>query len=165
MGKVWTKDAEREQLRKIAELIEETECGSYIRMAFAGCVKMAEENIEFDFANSYPDQIEFKDKQNAEMGEKLLKLEHENQAMITHLDEKDAEIEKLNHLLESKKIEAEKLEQNAHDAGEMYAELEQECAEKDAEIIRLRAEIVRMRLSMMTDKGYAELYDAVKGVE
>lgn len=165
MGKVWTKDAEREQLRKIAELIEETECGSYIRMAFAGCVKMAEENIEFDFANSYPDQIDFKDKQNAEMGDRLLKLEHNCDAMSETIKAKDAEIEKLGHMLESKKIEAEKWEQNAHEAGELYCELEKECKQKDAEIIRLRAEIVRMRLSMMTDKGYAELYECVKGVE
>jgi len=65
--KLWTKDAEREQLRKIAELIDETEPGSYIRMAFAGCVRMAEENIEYDFANSYPELLEYKDKQIVEL--------------------------------------------------------------------------------------------------
>lgn len=164
MGKVWTKDAEREQLRKIAELIEETECGSYIRMAFAGCVKMAEENIEFDFANSYPDQIDFKDKQNAEMGEKLLKLEHENQAMEQHLKEKEAEIQKLGHMLESKSAECNRIAEE-RDAMADCVDGSNEIIDKaDAEIRKLKAEIVRMKFDRMTEEQVSELYEKMEGV-
>lgn len=159
MGKVWTKDAEREQLRKIAELIDETEPGSYIRMSFSGIIAMCEQNIAEDACNNMPDRLEIREKRIAELeaqlrnkdsecGNKILKLEYE-------IDTLDAETEKLmgqiadrDLLIESKdrqiadlRKQAEEWEQNSHDAGDLYAELEQECAEKDAEIIRLKAEI------------------------
>lgn len=167
-----TKAEERKVLAQIVALIDSTPMDSYIRMAFLNVPDYAERNIADDAGynpvaerDMWEKRCYEKDCELQKTAQKLLRLEHENQALSTHLDEKDAEIEKLNHLLESKTREANEWEQNAHDAGDLYCELEEECKQKDAEIIRLRAEIVRMRLGMMTDKGYAELYDAVKGVE
>ena len=97
MGKIWTKDAEREQLRKIDALIEETEVGSYIRMAFSGCVKMAKDNIDNDFANSFPEMIAEREKCICDLKQKaidkswdhkddILRLEHERDALQSNLD-------------------------------------------------------------------------------
>lgn len=49
---MWTKEQEREQLRKIVALIEETGVGSYISMSFSGIPEMCERNIAEDSANN-----------------------------------------------------------------------------------------------------------------
>lgn len=166
MGKVWTKDAEREQLRKIAELIDETEPGSYIRMSFSGIIAMCEQNIAEDACNNMIDRLEIREKRIAELEEKLrmkdaecsaklLRIEHENDALDAETERLMATIHDRDLIIESKdrqiadlRKQAEEWEQNSHDAGDLYAELEAECAEMQNEIIRLKA----------------ELYDYMKGV-
>lgn len=147
-----TKAEEREQLRKIERLIMETEDGSYIRMAFAGCVKLAEENIEYDFGNSYPDIVEYKVKEIVRQSETIINLEHDLDVSERKIEELENRISTLVHLCDSKDAQiadtkrlADEWEQNAHDAGEMYCELERECAEKCAENMRLKAEIYDLR--------------------
>ena len=146
--KTWTKDAEREQLRKIAELIEETEANSYIRFAFAGCVKMAEENIEYDFANSYPDLIEFKDKQISEfrrdaegMQERIKELEQAKKDAREYRASAESVIDNMQEEITGWKNKfsdavslADEWENNAHD-------MANQLSHKDAEIQRLKAEL------------------------
>ena len=55
-------------------------------------------------------------------------------------------------------------EKNAHDAGELYCKLEDECAELSAEVRKLKAEIVRMRMRSMTEAEIASLYEKTEGV-
>ena len=160
MAKVWSKDAEREQLQKIAALIEETEPGSYIRMTFAGVPEICRRNIEDDFGDIPVQDLEEErnrhEKDNAEMGAKLLRLEHENQALQTHLDAAEDQIALLQRT-------ADEWEKNANDAGEMYTELEEECRAKSQEITRLRAEIVRMKFERMTESDLATMYEKMEG--
>lgn len=47
-----TKNEERQILNQIAALIDEAGKDSYIGYAFAGCVEIANDNIDNDFANS-----------------------------------------------------------------------------------------------------------------
>lgn len=56
-------------------------------------------------------------------------------------------------------------EQNAHNAGELYCELEEECRAKSQEITRLRAEIMRMKFERMTEFDLATMYEKMEGVK
>lgn len=150
MGKIWSKDAEREQLRKIRELIEETEIGSYIRMSFSGIVDLCERNITDDACDNMPELLENRDEEirqlrqkyanaDAKHGEILLNLEHEKNCLEDKIKAKDAEIEKLGHLLDSKVAECEKLK----DERDAMADSLDDCAtieeENTQEITRLKA--------------------------
>lgn len=150
MGKVWSKDAEREQLRKIRELIEETEVGSYIRMSFSGICEMCAQNIENDFADNMPELLEDRDEEirnlrqkcvnsDAKHGETILRLEHERDCLADKVKSQDAEIQKLGHLLDSKVAECEKLKEER----DAMADSLDDCAtieeENTQEITRLKA--------------------------
>lgn len=148
MGKAWTKEQETEQLRKISNLIEETEEGSYIRMAFAGCVKMAAENIEYDWGNSYLDTIQYKDQEIARLGRECDRLNKEWEKMhrtasdaLIEIDKLKAECKDAYAMADNNGEQAEEWEKHAHELSAMYTELEQKSLAKDAEIMRLKAEI------------------------
>lgn len=161
-----TKAEERKVLAQIVALIDSTPMDSYIRMAFMNVPDYAERNIADDAGynpvaerdmwerRAYEKDCQLQ-KLNAEMGEKLLKLEHENQAMATHLDEKDEEIAKLKHIADS-------WEKNAHDAGDLYAEMDAENARLELENRKLKAQIVRMRMERMTEDDMATMYDRME---
>ena len=151
-----TKAEELAVLGKIEKLIAETGNYSYIAMTFAGICDVCKSNIQNDFGDSpVTDLKELRESHIAEirMHEETKRMLAESQMMCRKtMDENE-------HL---RKLSAE-WEQNAHDAGEMYCELEKEIVEQNAEIIRLRAEIVRMKLERMTEEDYANLYIKMKG--
>lgn len=138
-----TKAEEREVLQKICDLIKSTGTDSYISMAFRGVPEYAERNIAEDAAYNPVDELGSEYAKNlrkdSEYGQKLLKLEHENQALQTHLDEKDAEIEKLGHLLDSKCAEFNRLKEERDAMADSLDDLQTICEENDAEILRLKA--------------------------
>lgn len=140
---MWSKEAERNQLRKIEDLINETEPGSYIRMAFAGCVRMAEDNIENDFANNYPEIVESRDKTIAELRGKITANELDKKLMAEDLDRAGKREENL----EKQKEEAEKMIVELANENDKLA---QDSAWKDEEIERKNAEILKLK---------ARLYD------
>ena len=138
-----TKAEEREVLQKICDLIKSTGTDSYISMAFRGVPEYAERNIAEDAAYNPIDELasEYNKsmRRDAEMGSKLLNLEHEKNCLEDKLKAKDAEIEKLGHLLESKTAECEKLK----DERDAMADSLDDCAtieeENTQEIMRLKA--------------------------
>lgn len=145
MPKIMTKAEESAIVDQIESLINQTEANSYVRFAFAGCLRMARENIEFDFANSYPDMIEFKDKQISECRRDAEGM----QKRITELDGKLKKMaesyEDMCKIAENNGKDSEEWEKQAHDVSTMYCKLEKECADKDAEILCLKAEIYDLR--------------------
>ena len=157
-----TKAEERKVLEQVRNLISGTEL---VKKAFEGVLELAEENISCDFWLSFPDKLECERKENAEHGKRLLEVEHERDVLRQAVENKDAEIATLNHLLDSTQKNADEWEQNAHDAGDLYCELEKECSQKILEIRNLKAEIVRMKLERMTDVEYAELYEKMEGAK
>ena len=154
-----TKAEELKLLDKIAGLIAESGKDSYIAMTFAGVCDVCRRNIENDFGD-IPVQ-DWEDMRNMLGAERT--AHDETKRMLAEsqkycketLDALSAESVKLE---EQRKLTAE-WEQNAHDAGEMYCELEEEIKTQNAEIIRLRAEIVRMRMERMDESAIAELYE------
>ena len=144
-----TKSEELKLLEQIEGLILSAGADSYIGDTFAGVVEICRNNIVNDFGDFPVYDLDMERKRRADdnriHGENLLKVEHERDCLADSLKAKDAEIEKLGHLLDSKVAECENWEQNAHDAGEMYCRLEEEIKAKDAEIIRLKAEIYDLR--------------------
>lgn len=153
-----TKSEELKILEAIEGLILEAGPDSYIRMTFAGVPEVCRRNIENDFGN-----IPVQDLEDVR---KLLDAEErhhdETKRMLAESQKiaKDA-IDQRDKLL----AERDEWEQNAHDAGEMYAELEQENAVLTAEIRKLKAEIVRMRMERMDENAMAHLYDRMNEEE
>lgn len=167
-----TKAEERKVLAQIVALIDSTPMDSYIRMAFLNVPDYAERNIADDAGynpvaerDMWEKRCYEKDCELQKTAQKLLRLEHENQALSTHLDEKDAEIAKLNHLLESKSAECNRIAEE-RDAMADCVDGSNEIIDKaEAEIRRLKAEIVRMRMERMTDADMEKLYDKMEGEE
>ena len=156
MAKVWSKDAEREQLQKIAALIEETEPGSYIRMTFAGVCDVCKRNIEDDFGDSpVNDCANMRVAFDAER-----RMHDETKRQLADLQKMCKEALDLNDKLRKTADECTK---TAHDAWEMYPELEEECRAKSQEITRLRAEIMRMKFERMTEFDLATMYEKMEG--
>lgn len=89
---IMTKAQEREILNQISELIDSTEPGSYIRTAFSGCVQMAENNIRDDFANNYPDMIEYRDAQIETLKKEVADLRHDYKLEADHNEKLLAEL-------------------------------------------------------------------------
>ena len=152
-----TKAEELKLLEQIDALIKSADAGDYIPMTFAGIVEVCRRNIEDDFGDQPVRDLD------------LLRLDYDAERQMH--DETKRQLADSQKMCKEALDENEKLrklakewEQNAHDAGEMYCGLEEECKQKDAEIIRLRAEIVRMKLGRMTDMEYAELYEKMEGV-
>ena len=145
-----TKAEELKLLAQIDALIKSADAGDYIPMTFAGVVDVCRSNIENDFGIVPVQDME---KYLETHNETCRRLAEAQKMCIEAMDENER----------LRKLSAE-WEQNAHDAGDLYCELEEECKQKDAEIIRLRAEIVRMRMERMTEAEIAGLYDKTEGV-
>ena len=152
MGKMWTKDAEREQLRKIVALIEETEIGSYIRMSFSGIPEMCEQNITEDSANNMPDAVAFREKEITELKsqrntiennalEKIHRLEHEQSALEDNLKRTADQLEQYKQIVHNQSEKIGQLSEELCEAADTLAVRTKLLAEKDAEIIRLKAEL------------------------
>ena len=152
MAKIMTKAEESAIVDQIEKLINSTEANSYVRFAFAGCVKLARDNIEYDFGNSYPDMLEFKDKEIEEARRDAECLRKRIADKSSRIDELSAETIRLEDVIDNMENEltswsnkyanAEKVanawEEHAHDVAN-------QLSQKDAEIMRLKAEIYDLR--------------------
>lgn len=69
-----TKEQEREALAKIVKIIEGLGPGSYVGIAFEGCFKDAEDNIENDFGCSMKQKLESAETRLADAEERLKEL-------------------------------------------------------------------------------------------
>lgn len=151
-----TKAEELTLLDKIAGLIAESGEDSYITMTFAGIVDVCRRNIENDFGDSPVD-----DCSNMRFALDAERVAHdetkhqlaEAQKMCKEALDENERIRKL----------ADEWEKNAHDAGDLYCELEEECRAKSQEITKLRAEIMRMKFERMSEFDLATMYEKMEG--
>lgn len=104
-----TKDQEREALEKIKAIVEGLGQDSYIGTALEGCLEIAEENIENDFACSMKQRVEATVVQNSRLKEQIAELEKKlaesekdyeaaHEAALLVAEEKNAEIARLKAL-------------------------------------------------------------------
>ena len=136
-----TKDEERQALEKIKKIISALGEDSYIGFAFDGCVDLALENIENDFASSYKAKAENEAKKKAELLGLNAELEKEVELYKGLTDETAKKAEALNAKILEIDSKAKNLEA---DLISTVADLEDSriaLAEKDSEIIALKAKL------------------------
>lgn len=101
-----TKGQEREALAKIKEIVDGLGPDSYIGTALEGCLEIAEENIENDFACSMKQRVEASVVENSRLKAKIAELEDKlaesekdyevaHEAALLMAEEKNAEIARL----------------------------------------------------------------------
>jgi len=144
-----TKAEEIKLLAEIDRLIKSAGDDSYIHDTFAGIVAVCYGNIVDDFGNHPVQDLEEMRKRCEGMAETIDNLNEEvtewknkYSDTVQHYEEIIAELNRKNGELT---LSADAWEKNAHEAGDLYCELEKECAEKDMEIMRLKAEIYDLR--------------------
>lgn len=77
MASIASKEQERKVLEQITKLINSLGEDSYCGCAFAGCVEMAKESIDYDFCNSWQDKCDAKDKQVVKIHDQLVQAKEE----------------------------------------------------------------------------------------
>lgn len=117
-----TKRNERDTLEVIRRMVADLGPDSYLATAFEGCFEIAEQNIEFDFADSLQSRLEIAEK----------KLREEIAEKQQARDEAQRTIKKLEEQL----AESQKDWEAAHAANHVLAD------QKDAEIAALQAKVL-----------------------
>ena len=147
-----TKDQEREALEKIKAILDTLGLDSYVGTAFEGCLEIAEENIENDFAFSMKQRVEAAVVENSRLKERVKELEdklaesekdYEAAHAAAHLvaDEKDAEIQRLKTQAQELSEKLASAEEALEDANEEAGSAEARSGEAQAEIVRLKAKL------------------------
>lgn len=147
-----TKDQEREALEKIKAILDTLGLDSYVGTASEGCLEIAEENIENDFAFSMKQRVEAAVVENSRLKERVKELEdklaesekdYEAAHAAAHLvaDEKDAEIQRLKTQVQELSEKLASAEEALEDANEEAGSAEARSGEAQAEIVRLKAKL------------------------
>lgn len=147
-----TKDQECEALEKIKAILDTLGLDSYVGTAFEGCLEIAEENIENDFAFSMKQRVEAAVVENSRLKERVKELEdklaesekdYEAAHAAAHLvaDEKDAEIQRLKTKVQELSEKLASAEEALEDANEEAGSAEARSGEAQAEIVRLKAKL------------------------
>ncbi len=90
-----TKEQEREALEKIKAIVEGLGENSYVATAFAGCFEIAEENIEYDAADSLKERLEIAERRLKSDNEQLKAAECEIEQLIAKNDKLEKQVDKL----------------------------------------------------------------------
>lgn len=98
-----TKQEERQALKKIEKILAEAGEDSYIGMAFAGCCKIALENIENDFGNSLQESLNTAREDMEREHEMRLREQKETELLQAAVSRKCDEIEELRAQLNAEK--------------------------------------------------------------
>lgn len=100
-----TKEQERKAVEQIRAILATLGPDSYTATALDGCLEIAEQNIEFDFADSMKGRLEVAEAEVAKLREKLASsvkdYEAAHEAAHQVADDKDAEIARLQAQVES----------------------------------------------------------------
>lgn len=144
---VTSKEQEREALKKIQQIINSLGADSYIAAAFDGCIEMAEDNINDDFANSYKGIAEAAQKREREANE-VIKSQDK---VIKDLESERDNFKKLyEHEKEAYQRAADDLHQRASDnamLSEKIEYLENELEKPKLEIMKLKANIYDLMMA------------------
>lgn len=138
---VTSKDQERDALKKIQNIIKGLGSDSYVAAAFDGCIEMAEDNINDDFANSYKGIAEAAQKREREANEVIKSKDN----VIKDLEaERDKYKKRFEEMGERYKQTSDDLYQRTSDnkmLSEKIEYLENELEKPKLEIMKLKAKI------------------------
>ena len=151
-----TKAEELKLLEKIEDLVLTAPADSYIAMTFAGMGEVCRKNIENDFGDSPVRDLD-------DMREMYFAESRNHEQTKAQLAEAQKALKEALDLNDKLRKTADEWERNAHDAGELYCEIEEECRAKSQEITRLRAENMRMKFERMTEFDLATMYEKMEG--
>lgn len=138
-----TKDQEREALNKIVKIIESLGEGSYIDIAFEGCIELARENIENDSMVSMKQKFEYSQKSLDEYLKELDKVTDQKERF-------SREVHKLNEKLDKKDERIKELLQDQNELSEYITKLHNEIADFKDQINATKQENLELK---------AKLYD------
>ena len=150
---VTTKAQEREALRKITEILENLEPGSYVRMAITPRIlEMAADNIEYDFGNSPDDQIEHWQKTASDYREELFSLKEENarlEASTTQaLECANSRIKELERNLYESIDTTKRLEEERDAMTDSYNQLQFDYEAQERRVRELEDKSIRLKAKM-----------------
>lgn len=91
---VTTREQERKALAKIKEIVENLGENSYIATAFEGCFEIAEENIEYDFADSMKSRMELAREESDNSEQTAKALYSENISLKKQISRLEEQLEK-----------------------------------------------------------------------
>ena len=152
-----SKEQERKALEQIKAIIESVGGeDSYIGMAFRGCFKIAETNIENDFGNSLQDSLDYERQCLAEVRDDL----YETQKAYNLMVEKNRDqLEKIKGLEFDFKELARKLEKEQEQTYKTYEAFVKEKEERERIQVDSEIEIDRLNQEIIVLK--AKLYDLI----
>lgn len=162
-----TKADEKKILAQIVDLIQSTPMDSYIRSAFSGVPEYAVRNIDDDAAYNPVEERNMWEMRCGDLSIELKQVKKDNSEYRAStekvIDDMTEELTMWKNKYSDMCKSAEEWEQDAHDAGDLYYELEEECRAKSQEITRLRAKIMRMEFERMTEFDLATMYEKMEG--
>ena len=153
---ITTKEQERVALSRIREILETLEPGSYVRMAITeNVLRMAADNIEYDFGNSPDDQIEHWQKTASEYREELFSLKEENarleasttqalECANTRIKELERNMSDFQDIAIQHEEERDAMTDSYNQLRSDYEELERRVRETEDKNIRLKAKLYDM---------------------
>ena len=136
-----TKDQEREALEKIKAILDTLGPDSYVGTAFEGCLEIAEENIENDFAFSMKQRVEAAVVENSRLKERVKELEDKLAESEKDYEAAHAEIQRLKTQVQELSEKLASAEEALEDANEEAGSAEARSGEAQAEIVRLKAKL------------------------
>lgn len=150
-----TKEQERKALEQIKKIVEGLGEDSYVGIAFEGCFRDAEENIENDWACSRYDAWQMAEQKNEELRAQMEELKNERDALKMLNSKNNAELakrtEEANEDAQEWKSRYEKVVERMneyHDESikhwNMFREQEDKVAELEQKIINLKAKLYDM---------------------
>jgi len=144
-----TKSEERKILAQIVALIAESGEESYIQRTFAGICDICEQNIEDDFWISPVAELNAERdrnlKKDAEIGEKIRKLEFENHIMEEDTMRKTEIINQYKKIVNDQSCKITEIMEERDAMSDSVNGLQEILEKQDAEIVRLKAEIYDLR--------------------
>lgn len=149
-----TKEQERKALEQIKAIVAKLGEDSYIGTAFDGCFEIAQENIDNDWACSYKQTAESKDKELATLRQRYNVLATEKADVVQSLEAKKEELDAVAAHLKTANAARREMEQKYDDLQYRYTEYYQGAEAKQKE---LQAQLDEAQLEIIKLK--ARLYD------
>ena len=131
-----TKEQERDAIVKIKAILETLGPQSYVATALEGCLEIAEQNIEFDFADSMKGRMESYAQEAADAKRKIANLESDYKDLRLALDKAKQEAADAQQALRDKAITADDLTDCIHLVENKRFEIDTDLKKAAADIVK-----------------------------